>query len=144
MKPALTIAPMADRTAPDPEITVDEMISLERIATREAPDELLSWLDTFALAIAAGVRVGERGLHRAPVNGNGARVEPAPCGEPEVMDADQAADFLGVDRKTVYEYAGRGAIPCRRLGKRLLFSRRALVLWLGGECSKGLSNGETQ
>lgn len=61
--------------------------------------------------------------------------------EPEVMDAEQVAAFLGVDRKTVYEYAGRGAIPCRRLGKRLLFSRRALVLWLGGECSKASSEG---
>jgi hypothetical protein len=30
----------------------------------------------------------------------------------------------------VYDYAGRGTIPCRRLGKRLLFHRPALVSWL--------------
>jgi excisionase family DNA binding protein len=59
----------------------------------------------------------------------------------EVMDADDVAAFLGVDRKTVYEYASRGVIPCRRLGKRILFSRTALVLWLGGECSKASSEG---
>jgi len=35
------------------------------------------------------------------------------------------------DRNTVYDYAGRGEIPHCRLGKRLLFSRNALVAWLG-------------
>jgi excisionase family DNA binding protein len=49
----------------------------------------------------------------------------------EVMTAEQTAAFLGVDRKTVYEHAARGAIPHQRLGKRLLFSRHALVAWLG-------------
>ena len=48
----------------------------------------------------------------------------------EVMSADEVAAFLGVDRNTVYDYAGRGTIPCRRLGKRLLFHRPVLVSWL--------------
>ncbi len=52
--------------------------------------------------------------------------------EPEVMSADDVAVFLGVDRKTVYDYANRGVIPHQRLGKRLLFSRSALVAWLAG------------
>ena len=50
----------------------------------------------------------------------------------EAMTADEVAEFIGVDRKTVYEYANRRRIPHRRLGKRLLFSRRAIVAWLGG------------
>ena len=50
--------------------------------------------------------------------------------QPETMSADQVADYLGVDRKTVYDYANRGVIPCRKLGKRLLFSRLAIVAWL--------------
>jgi excisionase family DNA binding protein len=49
----------------------------------------------------------------------------------EGMNAEEVAAFLGVDRKTVYEYANRGKIPHQRLGKRLLFSRQALVAWLG-------------
>jgi excisionase family DNA binding protein len=49
----------------------------------------------------------------------------------EVMSAEQTAVFLGVERKTVYEYANRGIIPHQRLGKRLLFGRQALVAWLG-------------
>jgi excisionase family DNA binding protein len=49
----------------------------------------------------------------------------------EVLTADEAAAFLGVDRKTVYDGAGRGTIPHQRLGKRILFSRSQLVSWLG-------------
>lgn len=53
---------------------------------------------------------------------------------PEVMTADQVAAFLGVDRNTVYDYAGRGVIPHQRLGKRMLFHRGALVSWLDASC----------
>ncbi|HKA87336.1 MAG TPA: helix-turn-helix domain-containing protein [Haliangiales bacterium] len=56
----------------------------------------------------------------------------------EVMTADEVAAFLGVDRKTVYEAAWRGEMPHRRIGRRLLFSRAALVDWL--RC-KGSSEG---
>lgn len=55
-------------------------------------------------------------------------------GEREVMTADDVALFLGVDRNTVYDYANRGVIPHRRLGKRLLFSRAGLVAWLETSC----------
>lgn len=51
--------------------------------------------------------------------------------EREGMTADEVARFLGLDRKTVYDYANRGVIPHRKLGRRLLFSRSALVAWLG-------------
>ena len=44
--------------------------------------------------------------------------------------ADEVAAWLKVDRKTVYNAAARGKIPHQRLGKRLLFSRAALVSWL--------------
>lgn len=68
---------------------------------------------------------------------------PAPS-EREVMSVVECAAFLGVERKTVYDYAARGVLPCARLGKRILFSRQALVLWLGGACSKGWSNGDSR
>ncbi len=48
----------------------------------------------------------------------------------EVLCAEELAVLLGVDRKTVYEYAGRGVIPHRRLGRRLLFSHAAVMAWL--------------
>jgi len=46
------------------------------------------------------------------------------------MTASELASWLRVDRKTVYEYAGRNVIPCRRLGRRLVFSRTAITAWL--------------
>jgi excisionase family DNA binding protein len=50
--------------------------------------------------------------------------------EHDCMNANELARYLRVNRKTVYEYAGNGLIPCRRLGRRLLFSRAAVVAWL--------------
>jgi excisionase family DNA binding protein len=51
----------------------------------------------------------------------------------DILCADDVAAWLKVDRKTVYNAATRGTIPHQRLGKRLLFSRAALVSWLGRE-----------
>jgi excisionase family DNA binding protein len=48
----------------------------------------------------------------------------------DVMTADEVAEFLGVDRTTVYDFAARGVIPHQRLGKRLLFRRGGIVAWL--------------
>lgn len=48
----------------------------------------------------------------------------------DVMTAEQVADLLGVDKKTIYDKANRGQIPCRRLGRRMLFGRRAILDWL--------------
>ncbi len=49
---------------------------------------------------------------------------------PECMTACELASWLRVNRKTVYEYAARNIIPCRRLGRRLLFLRAAVEAWL--------------
>ncbi|MBL8624646.1 MAG: helix-turn-helix domain-containing protein [Myxococcales bacterium] len=99
-------------------------------------------------AVAAGVCVGatmllaELGNDRArallarPAPGDAAPAPPA-----EVMTADQAAAFLGVDRNTVYDAAGRGDIPHRRIGKRILFSRSQLVSWLGACRAARVGNG---
>jgi excisionase family DNA binding protein len=54
----------------------------------------------------------------------------------EVMSVGEVATFLRVDKKTVYDYAARGLIPHRRLGRRVLFSRTALMSWLGA-CKVG-------
>jgi excisionase family DNA binding protein len=53
-------------------------------------------------------------------------------GEHECMTAKELASWLRVDRKTVYEYAARKVIPCRRLGRRLVFLRPAIAAWLAG------------
>ena len=48
----------------------------------------------------------------------------------EVLTADEVADLLRVNRKTIYEAAQRGEIPHRKLGRRLVFERGAVLAWL--------------
>jgi excisionase family DNA binding protein len=52
---------------------------------------------------------------------------PAP---PEVMNVEQAADFLQVDEEVVLELVEAGKLPGRKLGDAWRFSRTALVEWL--------------
>ena len=47
-----------------------------------------------------------------------------------VMTAREVAALLRVNIKTVYEATRQNGIPCRRIGRRLLFSRRAIMAWL--------------
>jgi excisionase family DNA binding protein len=55
----------------------------------------------------------------------------------DVLTADKAATLLGVSRWTLYSAANRHEVPHRRLGRRMLFSRRALLLWLEGASLRG-------
>ena len=84
-------------------------------------------------ALRSGIEFLQAELHGQPLPNTRrplAVVEP----ERDVMTADEVASFLGVDRNTVYDYAGRGVLPHQRLGKRLLFGRGALVSWLDASC----------
>jgi excisionase family DNA binding protein len=124
-RPTLQLAEIAGELVPANDPIHDE-------AAQAPGTDLVQWIDAIALAMAAGIRVGERGMLRGAAGApGGADAALTPGHDPEVMDADEVAVFLGVDRNTVYDYAGRGEIPHRRLGKRLLFSRSALVSWLG-------------
>jgi excisionase family DNA binding protein len=49
----------------------------------------------------------------------------------EVMTADEVAKLLGMNRKRIYAHAERGRIPHVRLGRKLLFSRTAIMQWMG-------------
>lgn len=51
----------------------------------------------------------------------------------EVLNVDEVADLLKLGRNTVYEAASRGEIPHRRIGRRLIFSRSAVLEWLSGK-----------
>src|SRR5262245_30529242 len=53
-----------------------------------------------------------------------------PYDPPEVLNAEQAAQFLQIDEETVIEMAESGKLPGRKLGKEWRFSRAALVAWL--------------
>ncbi len=47
-----------------------------------------------------------------------------------LISVRELADLLGLSKNTVYAAAGRGEIPCRRVGRRILFSRAAIMRWL--------------
>jgi excisionase family DNA binding protein len=53
-----------------------------------------------------------------------------PHDPPEVMNAEQAGDFLQIEEKLVVELAEAGKLPGRKLGTAWRFSRAALVAWL--------------
>lgn len=61
-------------------------------------------------------------------------------GEPsdgDIMTACEAAKFLKLGRNQLYEAAGRGDIPHRRIGRSYRFSRSALVAWLSCSAQNG-------
>jgi excisionase family DNA binding protein len=53
-----------------------------------------------------------------------------PYDAPEVLNAEQAAQFLQIDEPVVLELAEGGKLPGRKLGAAWRFSRAALVEWL--------------
>jgi excisionase family DNA binding protein len=53
-----------------------------------------------------------------------------PHDPPEVMNAEQAGQFLQIEDKQVIELAEAGKLPGKKLGAVWRFSRDALVAWL--------------
>lgn len=116
----------AENSTPlDPPVArgASDLETLIRLIVRE---ELQRHVRSHALDSSHADRIDADGALTPALSGNA----PAAAPNAEVMCAEDVAAFLGVDRNTVYDYAGRGTIPCRRLGKRLLFHRPALVTWL--------------
>jgi excisionase family DNA binding protein len=93
-------------------------------------------MDRIATEVFRGVVVAIQGVLRGDQTPTATAAAPP---ESDVMNADEVAAFLGVDRTTVYDFAGRGVIPHQRLGKRLLFRRGALVSWLDSSLCKATS-----
>lgn len=53
-----------------------------------------------------------------------------PYQPPEIMNAEQAGQFLQLEAQLVIELAEAGQLPGKRLGAVWRFSREALVAWL--------------
>ena len=52
------------------------------------------------------------------------------------MNVEEVSAFLRLDRKTVYKAVATRSIPHRKLGRRILFSRLALMQWLTGQTNE--------
>ena len=53
-----------------------------------------------------------------------------PYDPPEIMNAEQAGQFLQLEKKNVVELAEAGKLPGKKLGPVWRFAREALVAWL--------------
>ena len=51
-------------------------------------------------------------------------------GLPPVLTVEEVASFLRLNPKTVYQAVADRQLPARRVGKRLVFLRDALLEWL--------------
>jgi excisionase family DNA binding protein len=56
--------------------------------------------------------------------------EPAPARVPEILDVGMAAAFLTVSRDTVYQLFQRGELPGRKVGRKWVTTKAAVVRWL--------------
>jgi excisionase family DNA binding protein len=48
----------------------------------------------------------------------------------DVLTIEEAAEYLQISQSTLYKEAQKGKIPCKKIGKRWRFSRKALENWL--------------
>ena len=114
--------------------------------------ELVGWIDALALTLAAGMRVGARGLdHDADAVVANDQASPAPPdrgaatvigGEgDDVLTVEDAAELLKLGRNQLYEAIGRGDVPHRRIGRIIRLSRAALMRWLAGSCEAAAAKG---
>ncbi len=53
--------------------------------------------------------------------------------EKEVLNTEEAAEFLGFSPFTIREYAKKGIIPARKIGKEWRFYKPELIAWLVGK-----------
>jgi excisionase family DNA binding protein len=76
------------------------------------------------------MRVGADGVSVCvrPLSMSGVRGSPdeRPLTAADVMTAAEAADLLRVPRSTVEDWARRGVIPSRKVGRRRLYLRRKI------------------
>lgn len=53
--------------------------------------------------------------------------------EDEVLNAQQVADLLQLNKQTVYRFAREGKIPCLKYGRSTMFSKKAILEKMKGE-----------
>ena len=55
------------------------------------------------------------------------------------LTAQEVANMLGISKRFLYELAQIGELPCRRFGKKVLFSRQAIhnLISEGGMTNEG-------
>ena len=113
--------------------------------------ELTTWIDALALTLAAGMRVGAKGMDvaaraapRALADENSEVPNDQIVGDEDsdVLTVDDVAALLKVGRNAIYESVSRDEIPHRRIGKQIRFSRHGIMRWLDSWSSQGAKEGK--
>ena len=70
-------------------------------------------------------------------------LHPAQPAKSDLIGIDEACDITGWLKPTIYKKSFLGEIPCSRLGKRLVFSRKELTAWMQSQTIRKQSPEET-
>jgi len=57
-----------------------------------------------------------------------------------VMRADEVRQIIGIGKNTIYTWAAEGKIPCKKVGRVILFSRKRFYEWLEDQENQGGPN----
>lgn len=59
---------------------------------------------------------------------------------PDVCDINDLDALLPLSRSSIYRGARNGEIPCRNVGKRVIFSKADLIRRFGGQTAESIGN----
>ena len=59
---------------------------------------------------------------------------------PDVCDINDLDALLPISRSSIYLGARNGEIPCRNVGKRVIFSKTDLIRRFGGRTAESIGN----
>ena len=57
--------------------------------------------------------------------------------KPGFYTVEEMQALTGLSRATVYQAARKGQIPCKRIGRRIVFNRANIDSWLASDCNDG-------
>jgi predicted DNA-binding transcriptional regulator AlpA len=66
-------------------------------------------------------------------------LHPAQPAQNDLIGINEACDITGWLKPTIYKKSFLGAIPCSRMGKRLVFSRKELTNWMQSQTIRKVS-----
>jgi excisionase family DNA binding protein len=73
--------------------------------------------------------------------------KPAVPRDPEILDVQATADTIGISKDAVYDLFKKGELPGRKVARRWLTTRDAVLKWLKGSSeedalSRAIANGD--
>ena len=82
-----------------------------------------------------------------PTKGQTPLFKPAQPRDPEILDVQATADTIGISKDAVYDLFKKGELPGRKVARRWLTTRDAVLKWLKGSSeedalARAIANGD--